>query len=93
MPGSIRSSTTRSGRALSTAAKRAGPVGGERHLEVGALQIPAHHVAHRRVVIDDQYALPHQPRLDRTATAVGQVITPSGDRKAHSPPMSVAYAS
>ena len=60
MPGSIRSSTTRSGRLRGDRVERARPVGGQRHLELGPLQVAAHDVADGRVVVDDEYALPHE---------------------------------
>ena len=75
MPGSIRSSTTRSGGCRVDRGQRRRPVGGQRHLEAGPLQVAAHDVAHGRVVVDDQYALPHGSSLDRTATRTAGLAT------------------
>ncbi len=73
MPGSIRSSTTRSGRRGVDRGQRRRPVGGQRHLEAGPLQVAADDVADGRVVVDDQYALPHHPRLNRAIASPGRV--------------------
>jgi hypothetical protein len=51
------------GAAARVLVERGDPVGGQRYPVSGAFQIAPHHVADRRIVVDDQHSCPHGTRL------------------------------
>ena len=77
MPGSIRSSTTRSGCSAFERGERGRTVGGERDRVAGALEVAADDVADGWIVVDDEHALPHAASVRPAA------------RRAHAPTAAV----
>ena len=88
MPGSIRSSTTRSARVARASSQRGLAVAGLVDVVAGRPQVGHHHLAHGVVVVDDEHA-GHQPHLRsvvrrRAGAATTTTATTSAAKPSHS---------